>query len=252
MLAALGAVSTIFDALKSLSSSTSASSQGTTGFSQATASFSTTTTSSMAVTLPVSGNGSSGGSLSPDTLNALFAAQDQSGVSASRKSKTDALHDLFALLDHDGNGAISKSEFENALGAGGTNVAAADNVFAKMDKDGDGSVSSDELASALSGSRRGHGHHRHAGGANGGNADPLMQALGGASTTTTGNSDGSVTTTVTYADGSKVTLTSPPSNATAGTASSSYNLVEQAIQRQAQAIAVSTAAGATGSLSVSA
>lgn len=254
MLAALGAVSTIFDALKSLSSSTtSASSQGTTGFTQAATSFSTTTTSSMAVTLPVSGNGSSGGNLSPDTLNALFAAQDQSVASASQKSKADALKDLFGLLDADGDGAISKSEFENALGAGGTNVAAADNVFAKMDKNGDGKVSSDEMASALSGSRRGHGHHRHAGGANGGgNADPLMQALSGASTTTASNSDGSSTTTVTYADGSKVTLTSPTSNATSSTASSSYNFVEQAIQRQAQAIAASTAAGATASLSVSA
>jgi len=207
----------------------------------------------MAVTLPVSGNGASGGNLSPGTLNALFAVQDQSGAASSNKSKADALNDLFGLLDANGDGGISKSEFENALGAGGTNLAAADNVFAKMDKDGDGKVSSNEMASALSGSRRGHGHHRHAGGANGvGNADPLMQALSGASTTTTGNSDGSSTTTVTYADGSKVTLTSPPSNATAGTASSSYNLVEQAIQRQAQAIAVSTAAGATGSLSVSA
>lgn len=203
----------------------------------------------MAVTLPVQGTGASGGNLSPGTLNALFAAQDQSGASASHKSKSDALKDLFGLLDADGDGAISKSEFENALGAGGTNIAAADSVFAKMDKDGDGKVSSDEMASALSGSRRGHGRHRHAGG---GHADPLMQALSGASTTTTGNSDGSSTTTVTYADGSKVTLTSPPSNAASSAASSSYNFVEQAIQRQAQAIAASTAAGATASFSVSA
>ena len=247
MLAALGAVSTIFDALKSLSSSTStsASAQTTTGFTQATASFQATTSASTAASLPVSGNGASGGNLSPDTLKALLAAQAQSGATSSDKSRSDALNDLFGLLDGDGNGAISKSEFENALGAGGTNVVAADNVFTRMDKDGDGTVSSDELASALSGSRRGHGHHRHAGG---GNADPLMQALSGASTTTTGNSDGSSTTTVTYADGSKVTLTTPASNATSSTASSSYNVVEQAIQRQAQAIAASAAA----SVSVSA
>jgi len=240
MLAALGAVSTIFDALKSLSSSTStsASAQTTTGFTQATASFQATTSASTAASLPVSGNGASGGNLSPDTLKALLAAQAQSGATSSDKSRSDALNDLFGLLDGDGNGAISK-------GAGGTNVVAADNVFTRMDKDGDGTVSSDELASALSGSRRGHGHHRHAGG---GNADPLMQALSGASTTTTGNSDGSSTTTVTYADGSKVTLTTPASNATSSTASSSYNVVEQAIQRQAQAIAASAAA----SVSVSA
>ena len=40
------------------------------------------------------------------------------------------------------------------------------------------------------------------------NADPLMQALQGASTTSVTNSDGSVTTSLTYADGSKVTMTS--------------------------------------------
>lgn len=164
-LGALGAVSTIFNALTSAGSS--ASSQKTTGLTQGAASFSAaTTTSSTAASAPVSGGGSSLGKLSPDTLN-----------------------DLFALLDADGNGAVSKSEFETALGAGGTNLAAADSVFARLDKDGDGAVSSNELASVLSGSRRGHGHHGHAGGV------------------------------------------------TSGTATSSYNVAEQAIQRQAQAVA---------------
>jgi len=248
MLAAIGAASTIFDALKSLSSSASSTAaQTTTGFAQSAATFSATTTSSMAISAPLTGGGSGTGNLSPDTIAALFAAQDQSGARASQKTKAGALNDLFGLLDADGSGGISKSEFEQALGAGGTNLAAADNVFDKIDKNGDGSVSADELASALTASRRSHGHH-HAGGAKGGgNADPLMQALRGASTTTASNSDGSSTTTVTYADGSKVTMTSPPSNATASAATSSYNFVEQAIQRQAQAIAAAT----TASLSTS-
>jgi len=249
MLAAIGAASTIFDALKSLSSSASSTAaQTTTGFAQSAATFSATTTSSMAISAPLTGGGSGTGNLSPDTIAALFAAQDQSGARASQKTKAGALNDLFGLLDADGSGGISKSEFEQALGAGGTNLAAADNVFDKIDKNGDGSVSADELASALTASRRSHGHH-HAGGAKGGggNADPLMQALSGASTTTASNSDGSSTTTVTYADGSKVTMTSPPSNATASAATSSYNFVEQAIQRQAQAIAAAT----TASLSTS-
>jgi hypothetical protein len=57
------------------------------------------------------------------------------------------------------------------------------------------------------------------------------------------NSDGSTTTTITYADGSKVTMTSAAtstgtnSNSALKSAASSYNLIEQMIQQQAQAIA---------------
>jgi hypothetical protein len=57
---------------------------------------------------------------------------------------------------------------------------------------------------------------------------------------------------VTYADGTKVTMTSPAastssSSATSSSATSSYNVIEQMIQREAQAIS----SGATASLSVS-
>ena len=173
MLAAWGPESTIFAAWASLASSSAGSSKAPPGFPPPTPLFSATATMPAAVSPPAS----NGGKLSSDTLN-----------------------DLFGLLDADGSGDISKSEFENALGAGGSNVVAADNVFARMDKDGDGKVSSDELTSALAGSRRGHGHHHHAG------------------------------------------------NATPGAASSSYTSIEQAIQRQTQAVATSTAA----SVSVSA
>lgn len=75
-----------------------------------------------------------------------------------------------------------------------------------------------------------------------------MQALDGASTTSVTNSDGSVTTTLTYADGSKVTMTSAASASAAGAATSSYNFIEQLIQRQANSIASQPSA----SLSVSA
>jgi hypothetical protein len=56
---------------------------------------------------------------------------------------------------------------------------------------------------------------------------------------------------VTYADGSKVTLTTPAASAstsTSSSATSSYNFVEQMIQREAQALSASVAT----SLSVSA
>jgi Ca2+-binding EF-hand superfamily protein len=92
-------------------------------------------------------------------MSALLAAQSQSGSSVAPMSRKDALKDLFSRIDADGDGKITKSEFENALGAGGTNIAKADDVFGKLDKDGDDAVSLDEMSSALKGGRGHHGHH---------------------------------------------------------------------------------------------
>jgi hypothetical protein len=143
---------------------------------------------------------------------------------------------LLSPLDADGDGQVSKSEFENALGAGGTNLAQADDVFSKLDKDGNITVSLDEMSSAL----KGKGPHRHvAGGSTGGDgssSDPLLQALQGASSTSVTNGEGSTTTSVTYADGSKVTMTSPAATTASSTATSSYNVIERMIAREAQAI----------------
>lgn len=63
-----------------------------------------------------------------------------------------------------------------------------------------------------------------------------MQALDGATATSVTNSDGSTTTTTTYADGSKVSMTTPAASSVTLNAASSYNIVEQLIQRQAKAI----------------
>ena len=186
--------------------------------------------------------------ISPETMSALLDAQSQSGSSTSAPtSRSAALKDLFSQIDADGDGKLSKSEFENALGAGGTNTAQAEDVFSKLDKDGDGSVSLGELMSALKG---GKGHHRHgtaSGPGESGESDPLLQALQGASSTSVTNSDGSVTTSLTYADGSKVSMTSAASSGASSAATSSYNFVEQLIQRQASMIS----AQASSSLSVS-
>ena len=186
-------------------------------------------------------------------MSALLAAQGQStdAGSSAPTSRADALKDLFSRIDADGDGKITKSEFEKALGAGGTNLAQADDVFGKLDKDGNGSVSLGEMASAL----KGNGHHHHrpmasddSSGSGGSSSDPLLQALGGASSTSVTNSDGSTTTTLTYGDGSKVTMTSAVAASASGTAATSYNFVEQLIQRQSQAIS----AQANASLSISA
>ena len=167
-------------------------------------------------------------------------------ATTTSKSRSAALKDLFAQIDGDGDGKITKSEFEKALGAGGTNLQNADRVFGKLDKDGDGSVSLKELASALR--PKGHQHDRDkASDGDQSGSDPFAQALQGASTNSVTNSDGSITTSLTYADGSKVTMTSPASGSSPSSATSSYNFIEQMIQRQAQAIS----SAATASLSVS-
>jgi hypothetical protein len=245
MLLGLGALSTAFDALQSLTAKKSSSSQGSAAFGQtATTPFDTATS-----TAAGSAGCPPGGGLSPATMRALLAAQGQSSGASAPMSRSDALKDLFAQLDGNGDGQVSKSEFENALGAGGSNIVQADDVFNKLDKNGDGSVDLDEMSSALKGAG-GHGRHRHHhdAGSDASASDPLLQALEGASSTSTANSDGSTTTSLTYADGSKVTMTSAPNAAASTSAASSYNFIEQMIQREAQAISAS----AVSSLSVSA
>ena len=247
MFLALGAASSALDALKALTSSKSSSAK-TTGASQdAKSPFDLMPSGPQASVGP--GSASGGGShISPQTMSALLDAQSQSSSTGSAttasKSRSSALKDLFGQIDGDGDGKISKSEFEEALGAGGTNLAQADSVFGKLDKDGDGSVSLKELASALKGGKKA---HHAASESDGSNSDPFSQALQGASSTSVANSDGSVTTSLTYADGSKVTMTSAAGKSSATSAASSYNFIEQMIQRRAQAIS----SAATSSLSVS-
>lgn len=172
------------------------------------------------------------GTLSPATFNALLASQDPSKPS-------DALKDLFSQIDGNSDGKITKSEFEDKLGAGGTNITAADNVFNKMDTDSDGSVSLEEMASALKG-KAGGAPHAHGGGGNGGGgADALMNALQAASTTSVTNSDGSITTTMTYADGTAVTMNqAAPANNTPGNAAAKYNLADQMAQRRTDSLSM--------------
>src|SRR5437016_2030686 len=248
MFFALGAASSVIDALKALTSSKS--SAQTTGVSQdAVSPFGLSSSSGSASIGAGTGSGGSGCSqISPETMSALLDAQSQSSAASTTASmsRSAALKDLFGQIDGDGDGKISKEEFETALGAGGTNLNQADSVFGKLDKDGDGSVSLKELASALK--PKGHHHDRDkAGDGDGSGSDPLSQALQGASTTSVTNSDGSVTTSLTYADGSKVTMTSAAAKSSSASATSSYNFIEQMIQRQAQQIS----SAATSSLSVS-
>jgi hypothetical protein len=160
MLMALGAVSSALDVLQSLTSSKPSSPQST-GFNRASTNpfdFSGSGPASGSSTPPPwSGAGSQ---ISPATMSALLAAQSQSSSSSTASPPTNppgALKHLFSQLDANGDGQISKSEFESALGTGGTNIAQADDVFSKLDKDGSETVSLDEMSAALTG--RGRRHH---------------------------------------------------------------------------------------------
>src|SRR5258707_8433408 len=223
MLLALGAVSSALDVLQSLTSSKPSSPQST-GFGQgATKPFDfpgNGLATGSSTPPPWSGGGSQ---ISPATMSALLAAQSQSSAGSATTApigRSEALKHLFSQLDADGDGKISKKEFENALGAGGTNLAQAGGVFSKLDQDGNGTVSLDEMWSALRGKGHSHPHHVAGGssGADGSSSDPLLQALQGTSSTSVTNSDGSTTTSVTYPDGSKVTMTSPAATTASSTA----------------------------------
>jgi hypothetical protein len=195
---------------------------------------------------PASSTGSATPAQSFDTstMAALISLQDQSGPQGSSP--------LFAKLDADGNGQVSKSEFETTLGNAGVDQSSADALFDKLDANGDGSIDQSELSKARHG---GHHHHRmHADGSSGqGGLASLMSGAGvtGATSQTTSNADGSSTTTITYADGSKVEMTSPatPSdsgNTGAGTGGpSAANLIERLIQMQAQLVNAATSTVST-------
>lgn len=260
MLFALGAVSGALDALQLLTSSKTSAPQAS-GIKQPPSNpFAVDTSGSTAVTAPAPIV--SGPQISPQTMSALITAQGQSAANStsspttsapSSLSRQDALKDLFSQIDADGDGKITKSEFESALGAGGTNLARADDVFSKLDANSDGSVDLGEMGKALKG---GHHAHRHAEGASAadgsGDGSAGSDPLTGAKSTSVTNSDGSTTTTLTYADGSKVSMTVPAASgaSSAGSSSgrstsatSSYNWIEQMIQRDAQAISNAASRG---------
>ncbi|MBS0246158.1 MAG: EF-hand domain-containing protein [Proteobacteria bacterium] len=171
-----------------------------------------------------SGSASSRSPFGPDMMSQLIDLQQKASAAGSTGASDPGNAKLFAKLDTDGDGTISKSEFEAAASQHGIGTSISDAVFAKLDGNGDGSVSQSELASAA----QGHGHHGHhmagAGGAGGvggaqdGDADDVTSGSNadGSKTVTTTNADGSVTTTITYADGSTASSTSTPSAANAG------------------------------------
>ena len=201
------------------------------------------------------GDGSSGScgapQFSPDVMKALLSVQGNQGKSPAK------LESLLGKFDTDGDGKISQSEFETAIGPDADKTK-VDELFQKLDTNGDGAISLDELKAALQRAHGGHHHHHSAegagdqGGAGGANgSDPLQALLSGAAadgttSQSTTNADGSSTTTITYADGTKVEMTTPAAVSNAGATSSNpeapnfANLLKQLISLQAQLAAPTT------------
>jgi hypothetical protein len=66
--------------------------------------------------------------ISPATMSALLAVQSQSSTNSpppAETGKPDVPKDLFSQLDANGDGQVTKSEFENALGGSLSNIANA-------------------------------------------------------------------------------------------------------------------------------
>lgn len=160
---------------------------------------------------------------------------------------------FFSKLDTDGDGKISKTEFESAASKAGVDSSVADAVFDKIDGDSNGSVSQGELAKA--------DHHGHHGPPppDGGGMDALMSGAdaSGATTKTTTNADGSSidlnipaaasTSASTSSDGSS---TDSSASSTSGSTSSqtSFNLLEQLIKMQSQMLSAMQASTSTVSI----
>jgi len=168
--------------------------------------------------------------MAPETMNTLISAQSQAGSSAATNPVlTSDQTQVFKALDSNGDGQLNQSEFEKLFGPG--NQTVADAIFTKIDTNGDGQVSQSELASGL---KAGEAKAQQAS-AGGGAGDSSSQ---GDKTQTTNNSDGSTTTTISYADGSQVSMTTPP--ASGATNNVANNLLEQLIQRQSQSLMASS------------
>ncbi len=200
----------------------------------------------------VSKRGSPAGPCSPfgpEAMSALISAQGEQSVPGASR-----LNALVAKFDTDGDGKISKSEFEKAVGPNADQTK-VDELFSELDSDDDGSVTQDELRSALQ-KAHGHRHHHHQpdqssapGQGSDQGSDPLSALLAGtqadgSTSQSSTNSDGSTTTTITYADGTKIDMTTPSQPGSAPSSAAAVNqsaklkaFLEQMIGLQAKMFA---------------
>jgi Ca2+-binding EF-hand superfamily protein len=89
--------------------------------------------------------GGTGDSSAADALASLFNA-DGGGAA---NSPLQIAQNIFSKIDRNGDGAITKSELEQAVTAAGGDKAGADALYAKLDPNGTGSVSEQQFIDAL-------------------------------------------------------------------------------------------------------
>jgi Ca2+-binding EF-hand superfamily protein len=105
-----------------------------------------------------------------DQMQAQIISFQAQGWPGAPQPGADPAQTLFSQIDSNGDGSISKAEFEQAVTAVGGTQQAADALYAKFDPNGTGSVSEQQLASLLQSLPHHHHHHGGGGGAAGGNS----------------------------------------------------------------------------------
>ncbi len=212
---------------------------------------------------------------SGSTLSALTSAQEGGASYWRQQIDSDVANQMISQMDTDGDGSLSLSEVQNALGgssgatssggatSGSTSTATVSTMdglssaFASVDTNGDGQLSQSELTNALnqlqgSGQAQGHhGHHHHHGGG-GGDGGLSLSDLESALTSLTGalngssGSSGTSSAAVSTLDGgasSGGSATSSTSTNTVTTLSGlTSNEVAQALQAFLSSLAQSQAA----------
>jgi hypothetical protein len=172
---------------------------------------------------------------SGQTLGALTTAQERAGDWRHQMDSIVA-DQMVSQLDTNGDGSLSLSEIESALGVSGGSdgsgspspTGASSNAidgltaaFAQVDSNGDGQLSADELTSALGQMQghRGHHHHHHP---DGDQDDALASSSGaasnppGGSTTGAAGSTGTTPTDPTTSDPAAASGVAAPADASAG------------------------------------
>ena len=158
----------------------------------ATAAATTTATTAAA---PTPTSSPSAAQFTSDTLASLLSAQE------APPSAADVAAKVISTADTNGDGSLSLTEVETALGGDTTSGASAvGQAFSAIDTNGDGQISAGELTNALDaqnsaqgaqGAHHGH-HHHHAGGAGGASSTDLANQLLGS---TDANGDGQLSLT---------------------------------------------------------
>jgi hypothetical protein len=97
----------------------------------------------------------------------------------AQTSQPPSAANVISKFDTDGDGQISKTEFETAIGPN-ADTSKVDQLFSNLDTNGDGEINQDELTAAQQKTHGHHHHHHHAKPADNSqpSTDPLLAMFG--------------------------------------------------------------------------